>query len=52
MRIAQNDRRVNTTHTSNIDKFTNLGCNMKIEKLCNNIMAKFMFNIPIEQVTN
>ena len=57
MKIAQNDRGKSTPHTlqtltNDYEKFTNLGSNIKNAKLCNNVIDKFMFNIPIEQVTN
>ena len=55
MKIARYDKRKSTlrtlqTSTDDYKKFTSLGSNIKNAKLCNNVIDKFMFNIPNEQV--
>ena len=57
MKIARNARAKSTprtlqTLTNDYKKFTNLGYNIKNAKLCNNVIDKLMFNIPIKQVIN
>ena len=57
MKISQNEREKSTPCilqplANNYKKFTDLGSDIKNTNLCNNVIDKFMFNIPIEQVIN